>query len=91
MSILYMLVIGGIIGWAAARIMGRDAGILMSVVIGIVGSFIGGLVSALVIGSNQSYLSFSWVGSFWSLVGSIILVAIANSISAHSRRHHHSM
>lgn len=86
-----MLIIGGIIGWIAARIMGRDVGILMSVVIGIVGSFIGGFLSVLLTGGNHSYLAFSWVGLFWSLIGSIILVAIANSVSSHSRRHHHSM
>ena len=91
MSIIYMLIIGGVIGWIAARIMGRDSGILASVVIGIIGSFIGGFLSALFTGGNQSYLAFSWVGVFWSLIGSIILVAVVNSISSRSRRHHHSM
>lgn len=91
MSIIYMLIIGGVIGWIAARVMGRDTGILMSVVIGIVGSFIGGFLSALFTGSNQSVLAFSWSGVFWSLIGSIILVAIAGSVSSRARRHHHSM
>jgi uncharacterized membrane protein YeaQ/YmgE (transglycosylase-associated protein family) len=91
MSIIYMLIIGGIVGWAAARIMGHDTGILASIVIGIVGSFIGGLISFLITGSDQSYLAFSWVGLFWAFIGSIILVAIAGSIMSSSRRHHHSM
>ncbi len=85
MTILTILIIGGLVGWIASRLMGRDEGILASIVIGIVGSFIGGFISSLVIGSDQSFLAFSWMGVFWSLIGSVVLVAILNYFS--SRRH----
>lgn len=88
MSIIVMLVIGGLVGWAAARMMGRDSGFLASIAIGIIGSFIGGFISTLFTGSDQSVLAFSWVGLFWSLIGSIILVAILNALTSRSRRHH---
>lgn len=91
MSIIVMLIIGGIVGWIAARLMGRDSGILASIVIGIIGSFIGGFISTLFTGSNQSYLAFSWVGFFWSLIGAIILVAVLNAVTSRSRHHHQSM
>lgn len=88
MSIIITLIIGGIVGYIAARLLGRDEGVLASIVIGVVGSFIGGFISTLFSGSDQSYLAFSWVGVFWSLIGSLVLVAIMNAMS--SRSHHHA-
>ncbi len=87
MSILIMLIIGGLVGWLAARLMGRDEGVVASVLIGIVGSFIGSFVSKFVVGSDQSFLAFSAVGVFWSLLGAVILVAIMNYFSARKRGH----
>jgi uncharacterized membrane protein YeaQ/YmgE (transglycosylase-associated protein family) len=87
MTILTILVIGGLVGWIASRVMGRDEGIFASILIGIIGSFIGSFISTLFAGSNQSYLTFSWVGVFWSLIGSIILVAVMNAFSTRSRHH----
>ena len=81
MSIIVTIILGGLIGYLAAKIMGRHEGVIASVIIGIVGSFIGGLVSQLFTGSDRSFLAFSWMGLLWSLIGSIILVAIMNAIS----------
>ena len=86
MTILTILIVGGLVGWIASQLLGRQEGVLASILIGIVGSFIGSLVSMLVTGSDQAYLAFSWQGVIWSLVGSVILVAIMNAMS--SRRHH---
>ncbi len=88
MNIIITLVVGGLVGYVAARMLGRHEGILVSVLIGIVGSFIGGFISTLFSGSDQSYLAFSWVGMFWSLIGSLVLVGIMNALS--SRSHHHA-
>lgn len=86
MSIIITLIVGGLVGYVAARLLGRQEGILASILIGIVGSFIGGFVSRMVSGSDQSFLAFNWVGIIWSLVGSLILVALMNAMQ--SRRHH---
>jgi uncharacterized membrane protein YeaQ/YmgE (transglycosylase-associated protein family) len=67
-------------------IMGREEGLFASIVIGIIGSFIGGFISSLLTGSDKSFLAFSWMGLFWSLIGSIVLVAIMNAVS-HPRHH----
>jgi uncharacterized membrane protein YeaQ/YmgE (transglycosylase-associated protein family) len=80
MGIIVMLIIGGIVGWIAARLMGRDEGVLGSIVIGIVGAFIGGLLARL-FGSDTGFLALSWSSFFWSLIGAIILVAILNAMS----------
>jgi uncharacterized membrane protein YeaQ/YmgE (transglycosylase-associated protein family) len=86
MTILSVIIVGGIVGWLAGKLMGRDEGAFASILIGIVGSFIGSFVSMLFTGSDRSYLAFNWTGFFWSLIGAVILVAIMNAMS--SRRHH---
>ncbi|MBC7546899.1 GlsB/YeaQ/YmgE family stress response membrane protein [Candidatus Saccharibacteria bacterium] len=88
MSLIITIILGGIIGYVASKLMGREEGIIVSVIIGIVGSFIGGFISTLLTNSDKSYLAFSWMGLFWSLIGSVILVAILNKLS--SPRHHHA-
>ena len=80
MNIIIWLVIGGVIGWLASLVMRTDGqqGILLNVVVGIVGSFLGGwLISPLVgVGNLSSGIS---IGSIIvSLVGAIILLAIVN-------------
>lgn len=88
MSLIVAIILGALVGWAASRIMGREEGIFMSIVIGIIGSFIGGLLSSAFTGSDRSYLAFSWGGLLWSLVGALILVAIMN---AFTHRTHHTV
>jgi uncharacterized membrane protein YeaQ/YmgE (transglycosylase-associated protein family) len=88
MGILVFIILGGLVGYIASRIMGRNEGVLMSVIIGIVGSFIGGVASSLLTGSNKSFLAFSVSGLIWSLVGSVILVAILNAVK---RPHHNTV
>ena len=85
MSILALIIVGGIVGWLAGMIAGRREGILGSIVIGIIGSFIGTLLSRVFTSNSGTFLSFSWASFFWSLIGAIILVAIMNAVS---RRHH---
>lgn len=80
MSILLTIILGGLVGYVAARLLGRREGILMSIIIGIVGSFIGRYASQLITGSDQSFLALSATGLFWSVIGSLILVAILNAI-----------
>ena len=87
MNLIAFLILGAVVGWLASKIAGRNEGLLMSIIIGIVGSFIGGFVSHLFTGSDKAVLAFSWSGLIWSLVGAVILVAILNALS---KRGHHT-
>ncbi|MBC7707858.1 GlsB/YeaQ/YmgE family stress response membrane protein [Polaromonas sp.] len=80
MSILVAIILGGLVGYVAARLLGRNEGVLASIIIGIIGSFIGSFVSRLFTGGDQSLLAFSVSGLFWSLIGSLVLVAILNAL-----------
>ena len=86
MSILLVIVLGGLVGYVASRLLGRDEGVLASVVIGIVGSFIGGFAARLLTGSDQSLLAFSWSGLIWATIGALILVSILNTVRKPGRR-----
>ena len=75
-GIIIWLVIGGIVGWLASLVMRTDAqqGILLNIVVGIVGAFIGGLIiSGGSINQDVNITSF-----IVSLLGAIILLAIVN-------------
>lgn len=85
MSIVIFIILGGIVGWLASQLLGREEGVVGSIVIGIIGSFIGSFVSQLLT-SGTSYLTLSWSGFLWSLIGAIIFVAILNMVS-HPRHH----
>ena len=81
MNFLIWLVVGGLIGWIASKIMNTDAqqGVILNIVVGIVGAFIGGMLISPLVGVptiNQNALS---IGALLvSLVGAIILLAIVN-------------
>lgn len=87
MGLLVYIILGGLVGYLAARLLGRSEGIIASVIIGIVGSFIGGFVSQLFTGADQSFLAFSAMGLFWSTMGALVLVAILNAFSRSGRHH----
>lgn len=89
MNFIIWLIVGGIIGWLASMIMKTDAqqGIILNVVVGIVGSFLGGWLIAPLLGSGTANTGdFSVMGLIASLIGAIILLAIVNLIRRGSPR-----
>lgn len=82
MNFILWLIVGGIIGWIASKIMNTDAqqGIVLNVVVGILGSLLGGwLISPLVGGgSTINRGNFSLSSLLISLLGAVVLLAIVN-------------
>lgn len=84
MNFIIWLVIGGLIGWVASKIMRTDAqqGLILNVVVGIVGAFLGGwLLSPLVGVGTINQNAFSLPAMLVSLGGAVILLAIVNLFS----------
>jgi uncharacterized membrane protein YeaQ/YmgE (transglycosylase-associated protein family) len=76
-GIIVWLVVGGVVGWLASLVMRTDGqqGILLNIVVGIVGAFIGGLILSR--GTiNEAPLNLT--AFLVSLVGAIVLLAIVN-------------
>ena len=81
MNFIVWLLVGGIIGWIASKVMNTDAqqGVILNIVVGIVGAFLGGmLISPLVGVSTINQNAFSIGAMLVSLIGAVILLAIVN-------------
>jgi uncharacterized membrane protein YeaQ/YmgE (transglycosylase-associated protein family) len=80
MSLILWLIVGGIVGWLASMIMKTDGqqGIVLNVVVGIVGAFIGGWLISPLVGMGTINQGFSIGSVVVSLIGAIILLAIVN-------------
>lgn len=82
MGFLWSLIIGGIIGWIAGLIMGRDipGGVIGNIIAGFVGAWLGGLLLG------------SWgpeIGDFYiipALIGAVVLVFIVSLIMGSMRK-----
>ena len=80
MGFLIWLIVGGIVGWLASLVMRTDGqqGILLNVVVGIVGAFIGGWVISPLVGVATINEGISIASVIVSLIGAVILLAIVN-------------
>ena len=81
MNFIIWLIVGGIIGWLASMIMRTDGqqGIILNVIVGIVGSVLGGWLIAPLLGTGTvNSGDFSIMGLVSSLIGAVILLAIVN-------------
>ena len=86
MSFIIWLVLGGIIGWLASIVMRTDAqqGIFLNIIVGIVGSFIGGLIMRSFGKINDN--DFSIPALIAAFVGACFLLEIVNFVSRGSVR-----
>lgn len=85
MYILLWIVFGGIIGWLASVITrnNNQMGIISNIVVGLLGSVIGGLVAQF---TNIAPLSiFSLAGALFALMGSVIFLLVFNLFMGNRR------
>jgi uncharacterized membrane protein YeaQ/YmgE (transglycosylase-associated protein family) len=80
MGFLIWIIVGGIVGWLASLVMRTDAqqGMLLNVIVGIVGAFLGGLIISPLVGVGTINDGISIGSIVVSLVGAIVLLAIVN-------------
>lgn len=85
MGIIIWLIVGGVVGWLASLVMRTDAqqGILLNIVVGVVGAFIGGLLFGH---GNINNSPLTLTTFIVSLVGAIVLLAIVNLVRRGSVR-----
>jgi uncharacterized membrane protein YeaQ/YmgE (transglycosylase-associated protein family) len=88
-NFIVWLILGGIIGWLASKVMRTDAqqGIFLNIVVGVIGAMLGGfLISPLLGVATINQNDFSLAGLLVSFLGAIILLAIVNLVRRGSVR-----
>ena len=76
MGFIAWLIIGGLAGWLASTFMNKDQGLLMNIVVGIVGAYIGGFL-----GSAVGITANGFVGSLIiATVGAVILLWVVGKL-----------
>jgi len=81
MNIIIWLIVGGVIGWLASILMKTDGqqGIVLNVVVGIVGAFVGGyLITPLIGGGNINQQDFSVGSLIVSFLGAALLLGVVS-------------
>ena len=80
MGLLSWLILGGLSGWIASKIMKKDAsmGIIANIITGIAGAFIGGIVFNIIGGRSVTGLNLHSL--IVSVVGACILLWAINKM-----------
>jgi uncharacterized membrane protein YeaQ/YmgE (transglycosylase-associated protein family) len=79
MSLLMTVIIGGVVGWLASRLMKTDAqmGIVANIVVGIIGASLGfwlaGALGIVAVGSVGAWII--------SVIGAVVLLAILKALN----------
>lgn len=76
MLFLEWLIVGGVIGWLAGMVMRDNNGIIVNIVVGIVGAFLGGFI----FNHDMNTYDFSLPALFAAFIGAVILLAIVNLV-----------
>lgn len=81
MGILAFIVFGFIIGLIARALMPGDQkmGFILTTVLGIVGSFVGGFLTSLV--TKHDVMDFHTTGVIGSIIGAIVLLVVMRAAS----------
>lgn len=70
MGWIAFLIVGGVAGWLASTFMNKEQGILMNIVVGVVGAYIGGFLGSIV-----GLAATGFVGSIiMATIGAVILL-----------------
>lgn len=77
MGIIAWIIVGGLAGWIASKMMNTDKsmGAIANIFVGIVGGVIGGFIMNNLFGKSGAY-GINLYSIFVSLLGSIILLAL---------------
>ncbi len=79
-DILAWIIVGGLAGWlASVLVRGRGMGMLMNIVIGIIGAFIGGLIVELF--SGTGFTGFNLWSFFVAFIGAVALLLVVRLVT----------
>jgi uncharacterized membrane protein YeaQ/YmgE (transglycosylase-associated protein family) len=75
------LIIGGLAGWIAEKIMKTEMGIVLNIIVGIIGSYIGALLANLLgLRLGEVFHGWFWGNLIVAIVGAVILLAVVKVV-----------
>jgi uncharacterized membrane protein YeaQ/YmgE (transglycosylase-associated protein family) len=81
LHIIWSIIVGFIVGWIAKTVLGMHMGFLLTAVLGIAGSIVGGLI-ARIFSKPAPGSAFHPAGFIMSIIGALILVFIWSKLVA---------
>lgn len=80
MEIIIWVIFGAIVGWVGSLIMGTDGqqGIILNIVVGIIGAFLGGYIMSFFGASGVS--GFNLYSFMVALIGAVVLLALVRLV-----------
>lgn len=81
MGLILFIILGGIAGWLASIIMKTNArqGLLLNIVVGIIGAFLGGLVFNLF--GAYGVTGFNLWSLLVAIIGAVLLLAVVRAVN----------
>lgn len=81
MSLIAWIIFGALAGWIASMIAGTNhqQGLLMNIVVGIVGAFLGGLLMSLF--GKSGVTGFNLYSALVAIVGAVVLLLVYRSLA----------
>jgi len=81
LTILLWLLFGAVVGWVAGLIMKARKSLLWTIILGIVGSFVGGFIASLLgFGDFGGDFSFNVINVVIAVAGACLLIFIARAL-----------
>ncbi len=80
MNILLWIILGAIAGWVASLIVKSNQGILLDIVVGIVGAFVGGFIFNAFGASGVT--GFNIYSILVAIVGAVVLLFIVKAVTS---------
>lgn len=79
------LIIGGLAGWIAEKITKSDTGLLMNIVVGIIGAYIGAFLANLLgLRLGEIFSGWFWGNLLVAVVGAVILLLVVKAFRSRS-------
>jgi uncharacterized membrane protein YeaQ/YmgE (transglycosylase-associated protein family) len=78
MNIIILIIFGALVGWVASLIVGTNEGLVLNIVLGIVGSVIGGWLMDFF--GQSGVTGFNVYSFLVALLGAVVLLVIVKAI-----------
>jgi uncharacterized membrane protein YeaQ/YmgE (transglycosylase-associated protein family) len=78
MGIILWIIFGALVGWIASMVMGSGSGLIWDIIIGIIGSVLGGWIMSLF--GEGGVNGFNFYSFLVALLGAVVLIFIVRAL-----------